>query len=94
MDETQGTVSNQETPIATKNLFIKQFHQNQHGIWIVSDDGLFLMDTKKETILKHYTTKDGFPFDKFNHIHEDKAGIFWLGTIGGGLIRWVIHQNN
>ncbi len=82
-----------QLPNSSSNHSIKYFHQNKAGIWIASDKGLFLMDNKKETLLKHYTSKDGLPFDDFNHIYEDAAGIFWLATKGGGLIRWNIEKN-
>jgi len=46
------------------------------------------MDAQTETILEHYTTDKGLPYHNFMHLHEDKNGLFWLATKGGGLIRW------
>ena len=72
---------------------IKHLYQNEKGIWILTNEGIFLMDAQSETILKHYTEADGFPNINFMHLHEDVNGIFWLATKGGGLIKWDIAQN-
>ena len=81
-------------PIASEGLIIRQFHQNTQGIWLASNNGLFLMDTEKEVILKHYTIANGLPADNIHHIHEDKDGIFWLGTKDAGLVRWDTASNS
>ncbi len=80
-------------PIPSENIYVRQFYQNNEGIWIVTNKGLFLMDNKKEIILKHYTAANGLPFHNLNHLYEDSNGIFWIGTKGEGLIRWD-RQNN
>ncbi len=81
-------------PIASRGVNIRQAYQNKQGIWLVSSKGIFLMDAEKETIVKHYTTADGLPTNSILHIHEDKDGIFWLGTRDAGLVRWERENNS
>lgn len=75
-------------PVSSENVDVRQFYQNDKGIWIVTSKGLFLMDDEKESIVAHYTTADGLPVNSLNHLYEDNNGIFWIGTKGGGLVRW------
>ena len=65
-------------------LTITHFHQNEAGLWLSTNQGIFLHRVG-EGIVKHY---DRFPYASINHIYEDEAGIFWLSTLGGGLLRW------
>ena len=82
-----------DLPNITKNIAVRHFHQNDKGIWILTSEGIFLMDAHSERIIKQYTQADGLPNHNFMHLHEDKDGVFWLATKGGGLIRWDISQN-
>ena len=82
-----------ELPNINKNIAVRHFHQNDKGIWILTSEGIFLMDAHSETIIKQYTQADGLPNQNFMHLHEDKEGVFWLATKGGGLIRWDIPKN-
>jgi signal transduction histidine kinase/CheY-like chemotaxis protein/ligand-binding sensor domain-containing protein len=77
-----------ELPIGSRSTLIRQFYPNAAGIWIVSNKGLFLMDSRTEVILRHYSEADGLPTDNLNHLYEDADGVFWLASRGGGLIRW------
>ncbi len=72
---------------------IRDFHVNEAGVWIATSQGIFHLDPEMSIIRKHYTIKDGIPHDNINHIYEDGAGVFWLGTAGGGLIRWNLSNN-
>lgn len=74
----------------TKGL-IYHFHENEAGIWLATQNGLFLLDPNKG-IVAHYH-KDGkeasfLPHNVLTHIHEDKEGVFWMTSKGGGLIQW------
>ncbi len=82
-----------QLPVSSKATFIRHFYQNEQGIWIASSKGLFLMDSRTEVILDHFSTADGLPNDNLNHLYEDAEGIFWLATKGGGLIRWDRQKN-
>ena len=70
---------------------IFHFHENEEGLWVASSSGLYILDGLKGPI-KHFG-KDALPYTNIAHIHEDNAGIFWLATKGGGLIRWDKAQN-
>lgn len=84
----------QLSTFVNKEISVRQLYQNEKGIWIVSNKGLFLMDSQTEEIIRHYTTKDGLPSNNINHLYEDKTGAFWLATKGEGLVYWEIEQNN
>ena len=80
-------------PIPSLNIEVRQFYLNQQGLWVVTSQGLFLIDTSTEELIKHYTKADGLPNLSITHLHEDKEGIFWLTSKGGGLIRWDLPKN-
>ncbi|MCP4442061.1 MAG: response regulator [Aureispira sp.] len=67
------------------------FHENDKGIWIGSNSGLYLLNKNKGVVQRYATDLEGknfFPHNHISKIHEDKEGIFWLSTKGGGLIKW------
>lgn len=80
-------------PYPSEDIFVRQIFSNDKGIWIVSNNGLFLLDHQTEELLHHYTTADGLPTDHINHIHEDSLGIFWLATKRDGLVKWDLEKN-
>ena len=80
--------------INPENLIIRHFHQNKQGIWVSTNQGIFLLNAQTEKLIKHYSTNDGLPSNNFNFLHEDANGIFWLAGRGGGLIRWDRTNNN
>ncbi|MFN0214222.1 MAG: two-component regulator propeller domain-containing protein, partial [Saprospiraceae bacterium] len=71
-----------------RNAVVYHLHQNPAGIWAATDRGVFLMK-EEEGVVRHFSnaTSD-LPFDNIRHIHEDAAGVFWLASQGGGIIRW------
>jgi len=74
------------------NLFkkseIHHLYENKKGIWAATNNGIFLIN-KEEVIIEHYGKQtNDLPFNFIRHIHEDKEGIFWLATKGGGIIQW------
>lgn len=64
---------------------IKFFYETKEGIWLLTTNGLYLLNEAKG-IVAHYA--DMFPERRILHMHEDSAGIFWLATERGGLLRW------
>ena len=87
-DKTVGNVTLFPLPAVSTRVVIRHVYQNPQGIWLAGSRGIFLMDAETEMILKHYTTADGLPTNSILHIHEDREGIFWLGTGDAGLVRW------
>ena len=92
-DKKQHIFSKFLLKIPKREFHVRQFYENKKGIWIVTNKGLYLMNKQTEKIITHYSKKTGLPYDDLNHLHEDKKGIFWLGTKGQGLIRWDLKQN-
>ncbi|OIN55571.1 sensor histidine kinase, partial [Arsenicibacter rosenii] len=74
---------------------INGFFPDQHagGIWVPASSGLYLLDTLKGVIARYSTREKSpafLPFDHFTFIHPDRIHkqVYWLATLGGGLIRW------
>lgn len=72
------------------NHYITHFYENEEGIWICTDQGIYLLQEDKG-IVAHFGKN--FPYQNIMHLYEDQEGIFWLATRGGGLLRWD-HKNN
>lgn len=66
------------------NQSVKPVFQNNKGVWLSSNDGLYWMNAKEGIIKKI----DILPHNKIVHIHEDNDGIYWMATTGGGLLKW------
>jgi len=92
-DRTKEQFFPYEFPITSLNLEVRHFYLNQKGLWIVTNKGIFLIDGTTEKLIKYYGVADGLPHLNFTHLHEDKRGIFWLASKGGGLIRWNQQKN-
>ena len=67
-----------------KKSTIYHLHPNQSGIWLATNNGIFLVN-ENQGILAYF---DDLPFNHIRHIHEDAEGMFWLATSGGGIIKW------
>ncbi len=60
-------------------------------IWACTHQGLFSLRPGGGVERRYWSGGKGdtwLPYDHINHFYEDNAGIFWLSTGGGGLIRW------
>jgi len=45
--------------------------------------------TEEKGIIKHFSKASGdLPFDNIRHLHIDENNVFWLASVGGGLIQW------
>jgi ligand-binding sensor domain-containing protein len=62
-------------------------------LWLTTSSGLYQLDLVRG-ITARYSTKDNaphrLPFDHLSFIHPDpeQAEVYWLATLGGGLVRW------
>jgi signal transduction histidine kinase/DNA-binding response OmpR family regulator/streptogramin lyase len=68
---------------------VYHFHQSQEGIWLATNNGLFLLDTQKgiiDWIHENNTNGKKTPYNHIAHIYEDEDNTFWLASKGGGLI--------
>ncbi len=62
--------------------------KTKEGVWLSTDNGLYLADTIKG-IVEHIDEKStGLPINSLLYLHIDADGTFWMASRGGGLIRW------
>ena len=80
-------------PLSNNEIEIRDFHYNRKGIWIISNQGLFLMDPSSESIKRHYSKSKRFPSNNLMHLYEDGKGVFWIATKDQGLIAWKFEEN-
>ncbi|MFK7980542.1 MAG: ATP-binding protein, partial [Saprospiraceae bacterium] len=71
-----------------KNSAINYIHQNSTGIWLATEQGVLLMNEQQGIIRQFNIVTGDLPLNNIRHIHEDEAGLFWLATKGGGIIKW------
>lgn len=60
-------------------------------IWLCSSTGFYKMTEDGQIAGRYWSGGKGaywLPFDDFYHFYQDTEGVFWLGTAGGGLLRW------
>lgn len=70
-----------------KNGLLSEFVNNvfidkAQNIWFCTDSGLSEYSNGK---FKHYTTASGLPVKQVFCINQDNAGVYYIGTVGGGL---------
>jgi signal transduction histidine kinase/ligand-binding sensor domain-containing protein/ActR/RegA family two-component response regulator len=66
--------------------FIRGIHQDREGaVWIASEDGLFRYRDGRVT---EVTASEGLTSNRVEALAEDADGHIWVGTAGGGLLRW------
>ena len=75
-------------PDLGKPILTRDFHRNEEGIWVATQEGVFLVDPETEKWVEHFSTKNGWPAQIIFSMHEDDKGIFWLASMDGGLLRW------
>ncbi|GAB3034172.1 hybrid sensor histidine kinase/response regulator transcription factor [Spirosoma pulveris] len=59
-------------------------------IWVAASSGLYLLDSLRGITARYSTHNNTLPFDHIMFVHPDpeQAGVYWLATRGGGLVRW------
>jgi signal transduction histidine kinase/ligand-binding sensor domain-containing protein len=71
---------------------ITQFLEGKkHGLWILTNDGLFLYNYQTDKIERFGYDKNAgevFITQDVNSLYEDPQGIVWVGTWNGGLSRY------
>lgn len=71
-----------------KSSEVNFFHKNTVGIWLATNNGVFLMQETEGVVRQFDMATGDLPFNNIRHICEDKEGVFWLATKGGGVLRW------
>ncbi|MGB5666476.1 MAG: two-component regulator propeller domain-containing protein, partial [Maribacter sp.] len=67
------------------------FESAMHGLWLITNNGLFLYDYKTDTIGRHgydIAVGDVLLSQDINSFYEQPDGIAWVGTWQGGLSRY------
>ncbi|MEO1627152.1 MAG: two-component regulator propeller domain-containing protein [Bacteroidota bacterium] len=63
----------------------------ERNIWLSSNSGLYQLDVQTGVVARYSKKGQGalyLPSYDFQFLHQDKAGIYWLGTAENGMIRW------
>ena len=71
----------------------RAFESTVYGLWIITNDGLFLYDYKSNSVtrLGHDPSEgDVFVTQDVNALYEDSTGVVWVGTWQGGLSRFDV----
>ncbi len=77
----------------TSNEVRGVFESEKHGLWLLTNNGLFLYNYQNDLIERHGHDKslgDVFVTQDINSFFEDKMGIAWVGTWEGGLSRYDV----
>lgn len=75
------------------NSITHLFESKINGLWIITNNGLFLYNYSNDNITRHGNDKskgDVFISQDINSFYEDSKGIAWVGTWQGGLSRYNI----
>jgi len=67
---------------------VYDFYENNDGIWIAAETGVYLMSLEGELIRRYSQNGERkLPYNNLVHIREDKDGELWLASRGGGIIK-------
>ena len=58
-------------------------------LWISTNSGAFLLE---DNSIKHLTLQNGLINERIKNITEDREGNIWLGTDGGGILRYTSEE--
>ncbi len=73
---------------AVRSIFIEQLPDKKEILWLGTGDGLDRFDPATEQFTHYKSNKDDpttLSSNKVSVFHQDKTGIFWIGTDDGGL---------
>lgn len=62
------------------------FIDSHKRLWISSNSGAYLLEGED---VKHFSIKNGLVNNRVKNISEDREGNIWLGTDGGGIMRFA-----
>ncbi|MDI1324093.1 MAG: ATP-binding protein [Algoriphagus sp.] len=79
----------------TSNEIRGVFESDKYGLWLITNNGLFLYNDQKDQIERHGYDKrlgDVFVTQDINSFFEDSMGVAWVGTWEGGLSRYDVEK--
>jgi len=79
-------VSTIELSTKPRQVGIRDFMFDEHGMWVASYLGLHHYVNGKEEVM---TTKDGLSSNLIRRILKASDGSMWLATRSGGVMRWM-----
>jgi len=71
------------------HAIINCLYENKKGLWIGSSKGLYLLNLETGRF-QSYNQEMKSSYNYIHHIYEDKNGIFWLSTKGGGVLKFNV----
>lgn len=81
--------NNPKNPNSLSNNNICTVFESRDGdLWIGTQRGLNRFDRKTDSFTVYHKRSGGLSSDYIKAVWEDAAGIFWIGTSGGGLNRF------
>jgi len=95
--KTQNFSPNDDSPNSISSIIVRSIFKDSNGnIWVGTDKGLNFL-SKKESLsespkFKVYSSKDNtnkIPHDYILQIFEAKNKTIWIGTMGGGLLKYT-----
>ena len=78
---------------ASSNEITLVYESKKHGLWILTNNGLFLYNYNTDKIERHgYNKNEGdiFVTQDINSFYEEPGGTSWVGTWQGGLSRYIV----
>lgn len=83
LDETTGHFKS----IALKDTTAIFIYENAEGFWVGTSNGLFLLDKDGKVKDRFLASGEESFYQRLTHIYDEKNGVFWITSSGGGLIR-------
>lgn len=83
-----GGIDSRWTGWAIGEVVIRALHANGNDIWIGTSNGLIRFDRKKESPQVFNAGRSGLLSNVIVAIQSDKKENVWIGTYGGGLVRF------
>ncbi|MFM8372426.1 MAG: histidine kinase dimerization/phospho-acceptor domain-containing protein, partial [Bacteroidota bacterium] len=71
-----------------KGVEVHCLYPDQKGLWAGTNQGLYQLDRHLRVQRKWLPPSREFPYERIEHLHQDRDGLFWMATKGAGLIRW------
>jgi signal transduction histidine kinase/DNA-binding response OmpR family regulator/ligand-binding sensor domain-containing protein len=73
--------------------YVYHILETDEGIWLSTDNGLFLINLDTGVIDHIDEESDQLPNNNLLFLHKDADDIYWIASRGGGLIRWDRTKN-